>query len=74
MQDRLRHLLVAEAQRSAIEVTPAQFDEFCEKMGLLFELIFSGTIRIEDIELQADDEVEAEPVEDDRQLTIWDAL
>ena len=57
-EERIRTLLVEEAKRRPIEVSPKEFEEFAEKMGLLFELIFSGVIRIEDIALEGDESAE----------------
>lgn len=72
-RDRIRRLLAEEAKRAPIEVTPEEFDEFSEKMGILFELIFSGVIRIEDIVLEADDADERAALgttEDNGQLSL----
>ncbi|RLB45904.1 MAG: hypothetical protein DRJ42_28910 [Deltaproteobacteria bacterium] len=59
-RDRIRSLLIKEARLKPIEVTREEFDEFSEKMGILFELIFQGVIKIEDIVLESDDDPESE--------------
>ena len=72
IRDRIRKLLTEEARRAPIEVPPEGFDEFSEKMGLLFELIFAGVIRIEDIVLEGDEIDEGSTLDevDDRQLSF----
>lgn len=69
-RDRVRELLALEAKRAPVELAPEQLDEFAEKMGILFELIFSGVIRIEDIVLEADESAAPDPIADEGAASV----
>lgn len=62
-RERIRQLLVEEAGRASIAVSAEEFELFADKMALLFELVLSGAVSVEDIVLEEESEPEPPPVQ-----------
>ena len=54
-RERIEKMLRAEASRSNLDVPEEDFAIFSAKIATLLELVFSGTIRINDIAIEEDD-------------------